>query len=112
MAKLNVEPDDDHAPPVESTPLLPSSTSGSNRVLLHGFRRKSVAKLSSRASGVNVVDLHLDGDLSTAHPAEGLAPLFPTGGIREYDGREYIPYREATLVKSVSTTRNISSILQ
>mmetsp|Transcript_39430 Transcript_39430/g.94839 ORF Transcript_39430/g.94839 Transcript_39430/m.94839 type:complete len:983 (+) Transcript_39430:38-2986(+) len=101
MAKLNVEPDDDHAPPVESTPLLPSSTSGSNRVLLHGFRRKSVAKLSSRASGVNVVDLHLDGDLSTAHPAEGLAPLFPKDGIREYDGREYIPYREATLVKSV-----------
>lgn len=114
MTKLNVESDDDDAPPGESTPLiLSSSTSGGDkRELLQSFRRKSVAKLSNRPASQTQTKLvqslrdaeggiHLDGGLiNDVHPVEGLAPLF-LNGIGEYDGREHVPYRDATLVKSV-----------
>ncbi len=86
------------------------------------FRRKSYAKLSVRQ--LSSVLLSPDNDdandeednnnniTKTADddegvvvavvPLEGLAPLFQhTGGIPSYNGREYIPYRKPSLVKSV-----------
>ena len=82
------------------------------------FRRKSYAKLSVRQ--LSSVLLSPDNDdeednnnditkTATAEegvvavvPLEGLAPLFQhTGGIPSYNGREYIPYRTPSLVKSV-----------
>ena len=92
----------DDIQPQESTPLLGIISVGdSKRELL--FRRKSVAKLSIRQVS-NVGDDEEDGALvkkgdEVASPVEGLAPLFH-GGIQEYDGRAYVPYREATLLKS------------
>ena len=83
----------DDIQPQESTPLLGIISVGdSKRELL--FRRKSVAKLSIRQ--VSIVG---DDDEEDASPVEGLAPLFH-GGIQEYNGRAYVPYREATLLKS------------
>lgn len=112
---------DDAAPPGESTPLLASAASSggidddddrrAGLALQGSFRRVSTAKLlSSQASqaklmaslrnveGGGAIDLD---DIPAAHPVEGLAPLFPNGGIGEYDGRERVPYREASLVKSI-----------
>jgi len=99
----------DDIPPQESTPLLGIISVGdSKRELL--FRRKSVAKLSIRQVSIVGDDDEEDGaivkkgdeeedDIPIASPVEGLAPLFK-GGIQEYDGRAYVPYREATLLKS------------
>lgn len=93
------------------------------RQLMLSFRRKSYAKLVSRqpsqrrlsvgdveggGGGVDVAGIGIiaelelgdDDDIPMAHPVEGLAPLFPNGGIREFDGRGFIPYREPSLVKS------------
>jgi len=96
-------------PPQESTPLLLDniiSIGDSKRELL--FRRKSVAKLSIRQVSIVGDDDEEDGaikkgeeedDIPIASPVEGLAPLFK-GGIQEYEGRAYVPYREATLLKS------------
>ena len=93
----------DDIPPQESTPLLGIISVGdSKRELL--FRRKSVTKLSIRQVSI-VGDDEEDGvkkgdeEEEQLSPVEGLAPLFH-GGIQEYDGRAYVPYREATLLKS------------
>jgi hypothetical protein len=105
----------------ESTPLLSSKPMGSGSFDRQGamvsFRRKSIKKLSVRQLSSLI---HEDTTaaaaaadtttptaaeavllLPTVNPLEGLAPLFPNGGIDPYDGREYIPYREPSLVKSV-----------
>jgi len=94
----------DDIPPQESTPLLGIISVGdSKRELL--FRRKSVAKLSIRqVSNVGddeeaIFKKDDEEDKFIASPVEGLAPLFK-GGIQEYEGRAYVPYREATLLKS------------
>ena len=64
-----------------------------------------IAKTGSIRNGilatVSVKDLDLHQELASAQPIEGLAPLFPRGGIQQYDDRGYIAYREASLVKSV-----------
>ena len=94
----------DDIQPQESTPLLGGiiSIGDSRRELL--FRRKSVTKLSIRQVSI-VGDDEEDGvkkgdeEEEQLSPVEGLAPLFH-GGIQEYDGRAYVPYREATLLKS------------
>ena len=124
MTKLKFETEEDDTPPRESTHLLVSSSRASDdkREMFQSFRRKSVVRLShasrSRLSGSDVEsgrgirDLGIEGDLPEAHPVEGLAPLFPNGGIREYEGREYVPYRDATLVKSVSTFTKVYCILR
>lgn len=86
------------------------------------FRRKSYAKLSVRQlSSVllspdndydanddeedninNITKTATDEGVVAVVPLEGLAPLFQhTGGIPSYNGREYIPYRTPSLVKSV-----------
>lgn len=92
------------------------------RELMHSFRRKSYAKLITRQptqrriSSIAIGDVEGgetggigtiaelkfgdEDDIPMAHPVEGLAPLFPYGGIVEFDGRGYVPYREASLVKS------------
>ncbi len=94
------------------------------RQLMLSFRRKSYAKLVSRqpsqrrlsigdieggagdTGGIGIIaggggwKLDLDDDLPMAHPVEGLAPLFPNGGIGEFDGRGHVPYRLPSLVKS------------
>ena len=96
----------------EATPLLLSSKpigTGSfdrNNAMV-SFRRKSIKKLTIR----QMSSLNKDDDeeaavenmeyLPVANPIEGLAPLFPNGGIEPFDGREYVPYREPSLVKSV-----------
>ena len=93
----------DDIQPQESTPLLGIISVGdSKRELL--FRRKSVAKLSIRQVSIVGGDDEEDGTVvkkgdDELSPLEGLAPLFH-GGIQEYDGRAYVPYREATLLKS------------
>ena len=109
------------AEPGESTPLLstkPSSGTPSGSLdrknAMVSFRRKSIKKLSIRQMSSLIPD-DKDEDattttttalvqqmeyLPTANPIEGLAPLFPNG-IESYDGREYVPYREPSLVKSV-----------
>ena len=122
---VEVKPDDDAPAPGESTPLISTSITGGgrgdtksdvvvvpSRESLSSFRRKSVAKLSVRqtsliadvedsAGGIGVdIKLQEISDLPEAYPIEGLAPLFPSGGITEYDGRGYVPYREASLIKS------------
>lgn len=113
--------------PDESTPLL-NVDSGIDRAnalermqMFHSFRRRSPQKLSYRtlsqaklASSGDVTASAVDEerslllvtaisslDFPAAQPIEGLAPMFPNGGIAAYDGREYIPYREASLIKSV-----------
>ena len=84
------------------------------------FRRKSYAKLSVRQLSSSVLlspdndeednnnnnattaAANTEGAVAVVVPLEGLAPLFNhTGGIQPYDGREYIPYRKPSLVKSV-----------
>jgi hypothetical protein len=85
------------------------------------FRRKSYAKLSVRQFSSVLLSPDNDDDANdeedndnnitktaaeegvvTVVPLEGLAPLFQhTGGIPSYNGREYIPYRKPSLVKSV-----------
>lgn len=112
------------ANPGESTPLLSSKPMGSGsfdrKSAMVSFRRKSVKKLSIRqkssllredsattAAADTTAPTAAAGEevhhvlLPTVSPSEGLAPLFPNGGIASYDGREYIPYREPSLVKSV-----------
>ena len=119
MTKLSsLTADDDNPTPGEATPLLsPSShiSSGTSesgtvedkRELFQSFRRRSVAKLSLRqGAGSSANKLLTSADiemelLPLASPVEGLAPLFPNGGIGRYDDRECVPYREASLVKSV-----------
>ncbi|KAL3795879.1 hypothetical protein HJC23_002150 [Cyclotella cryptica] len=95
--------DDDREPdtamaPDESTPLLLSSQGASARSeLFQSFRRQrsSARLLSLRVSSGGVAR---DGNF--AEPVEALAPLFPSG-IESYLGRKFVPYREASLVKSV-----------
>lgn len=78
------------------------------------FRRKSYAKLSVRQLSSVLADDEEDNNNNITKtatdeegvvavvPLEGLAPLFQhTGGIPSYNGREYIPYRKPSLVKSV-----------
>ena len=121
MTKLSsFAADDDNPTPGEATPLLsPSShmssgtsesgTAEDKRELFQSFRRRSVAKLSLRQgssakllTSFNDIEMELQLDtLPLASPVEGLAPLFSNGGIGRYDDREYVPYREASLVKSV-----------
>ncbi len=103
------------AEPGESTPLLSSKPIGTgsfdrNKAMV-SFRRKSIKKLSLRQISSLIPDEDEDTAagavvqkmeyLPVANPIEGLAPLFPNGGIEPYDGREYVPYREPSLVKSV-----------
>lgn len=74
-------------PPRESTPLL--SSSALVDTASPSFRRlRSSVRPSIKAD-------------ECAQPVEGLAPLCP-GGIRAYDDRKFVPYREASLVKSMS----------
>ncbi len=108
------------AEPRESTPLLSSKPIGTGsfdrKNAMVSFRRKSVKRLSIRQISGLVPDRDEEEDAATetttafvqkmeylpvANPIEGLAPLFPNGGIEPYDGREYVPYREPSLVKSV-----------
>ena len=107
------------ADPGESTPLLSSKPIGTGsfdrKTAMVSFRRKSVKKLSIRqisslipdegedaaAAGTTTAFVQKMEYLPVANPIEGLAPLFPNGGIEPYDGREYVPYREPSLVKSV-----------
>jgi len=109
------------ADPGESTPLLSSKPIGTGsfdrKTAMVSFRRKSVKKLSIRQISSLIPDEGEDAAaaaaasttafvqkmeyLPVANPIEGLAPLFPNGGIEPYDGREYVPYREPSLVKSV-----------
>ena len=111
----------DDAPIGEGTPLL-GTVSDDKREIFQSFRRKSAAKLSIRhqdsqrsiylkgSTGSKLGDDDVEGggsdalvvkhEFTEAYPVEGLAPLFPNGGIKEYDGRAYVPYREASLVKS------------
>jgi len=126
--KIQFEDDDDAPAPGESTPLLSTTTAGGGgdtddrRELMHSFRRKSYAKLITRQptqrriSSIAIGDVEGgetggigtiaelkfgdEDDIPMAHPVEGLAPLFPYGGIGEYGGRGHVPYREASLVKS------------
>ena len=88
------ESDTDIAPG-ESTPLLSTPRPSVDRSeLFSSFRRqRSIGRLSIRASFGGVAD-------NFAEPVEGLAPLFPSG-IGAYMDRKYVPYREASLVKSV-----------
>lgn len=78
------------------------------------FRRKSYARLSVRQLSSVLADDEEDNNNNITKtatdeegvvavvPLEGLAPLFQhTGGIPSYNGREYIPYRKPSLVKSV-----------
>ena len=99
------------ANPGESTPLLSSKPIGTgsfdrNNAMI-SFRRKSVKKLTVRQMSSLIPDDDAKVDEKTAalqttsQPIEGLAPLFSHGGIEPYDGREYVPYREPSLVKSV-----------
>ena len=103
----------------EATPLLLSSKpigtgSFDRNSAMVSFRRKSIKKLTIRQMSSLIPDK--DGNdeetatdtlvenmeyLPVANPIEGLAPLFPNGGIEPFDGREYVPYREPSLVKSV-----------
>jgi hypothetical protein len=104
---------EDAVAPGESTPLLvsagrssdPTSSSAFEREqLFQSFRRqRSVARLSLRASSAVGVSAEDRSDLLTldvAHPIDALAPLVP-GGIARYYDREFVPYRQASLVKSV-----------
>mmetsp|Transcript_1008 Transcript_1008/g.2335 ORF Transcript_1008/g.2335 Transcript_1008/m.2335 type:complete len:672 (-) Transcript_1008:914-2929(-) len=104
---------EDAVAPGESTPLLvsagrssdPTSSSAFEREqLFQSFRRqRSVARLSLRASSAVGVSAEDRSDLLTldvAHPIDALAPLVP-GGIAKYYDREFVPYRQASLVKSV-----------
>ena len=120
----SAEEEGDPPPPGESTPLLSTAPSTDNKQeQFQSFRRRSVAKLSIRAVSQKEGDLEggaarsasywdllrtnralvvqLDETLPTAQPLEGLAPLFPNGGIAAYEDRERIPYRDASLVKSI-----------
>lgn len=78
------------SPPRESTPLLSSQRASDRSELFSSFRRqRSSVRLSVRV-----------GDENFAEPVEGLAPLFP-GGIAAFEDRQFVPFREASLVKSV-----------
>jgi hypothetical protein len=74
------------SPPRESTPLLSSQRASDRSELFSSFRRQR-----SSVRG---------GDENFAEPVEGLAPLFP-GGIAAFEDRQFVPFREASLVKSV-----------
>ena len=82
------------------------------------FRRKSYAKLSVRQlssvllspdndeednnnNNATTAAANTEGAVAVVVPLEGLAPLFHHTGIQPYAGREYIPYRKPSLVKSV-----------
>jgi hypothetical protein len=121
-------PPGESTPLLTTTLTTTGSSSGidseDRRQLMLSFRRKSYAKLVSRqtsqrrlsvgdieggggdAGGIGIIargggwKLDLDDDLPMAHPVEGLAPLFPNGGIGEFDGRGHVPYRAPSLVKS------------
>ncbi len=113
------EQGDGASPPGESTPLLLSKSGSGDggatdkRGAMQSFRRKSIAKISSASAAsqqklyqslrtIEGAKLLTDEDeVPTASPVEGLAPLFPNGGIVAYDGRDYVPYREASLLKSI-----------
>ena len=75
------------SPHTESTPLLVRSTN-----LSQSFRRQRSSVRLSLAISKQRQDF--------ASPTEALAPLF-SGGIDSYQDRGYVPYREASLVKSV-----------
>ncbi|KAL7543313.1 hypothetical protein ACHAXR_012622 [Thalassiosira sp. AJA248-18] len=109
MTKIYVESVEDNPPPGESTPLLSatlslSHTADDKREMFQSFRRRSQASsrlLTSLRDLEGAKDLKLDEGLPMAHPVEGLAPLFPNGGIKAFNDREHVPYRDASLVKSI-----------
>lgn len=82
--------DECFSPPRESTPLLSSQRTSDRSEFFPSFRRqRSSVRASVRLREENF-----------AEPIEGLAPLFP-GGISTFEDRAYVPFREASLVKSV-----------
>lgn len=84
--------------PGESTPLLLSSQTASARSeLFQSFRRQ---RSSARLLSLRVSSGGAAAEGNFAEPVEALAPLCRSG-IEPYLGRKFVPYRDASLVKSV-----------